>query len=127
MASGTPHGFAFPFRFDAGSGAIATAGGDDTIRQSLAFLLQTELGERVLRRDFGAGLRGLLHEPMNAAFLQLARHQLGRAVTQHEPRVQLVDLKLAAGAGGVLEVELVYVVRQTQQAQALRLSLPTRI
>ena len=127
MSSQSPYGFAFPFRFDEGSGLVATSEGDAHIRESLALLLQTELDERVLRRDHGAGLRGLLHEPMNGAFLQLVRHQVGRAVLQHEPRVRLVDLRVAPGEVGVLEIELIYVIRRTEQTQGLSLSLPTRV
>jgi phage baseplate assembly protein W len=127
MSDQAPFGFAFPFRFDSGSGVVATSDDDEHIRESLAFLLQTELDERVMRREHGAGLLGLLHAPMNTAFLQLVRHQVGRAVLQHEPRVLLVDLRVSPGEEGVLEIDLVYAVRRTQRTQRMTVSLPTRI
>ncbi|MDD9972204.1 MAG: GPW/gp25 family protein [Myxococcales bacterium] len=121
-----PFGFAFPFRVDPGSGAIATSAGDENLRENLHFLLQTELNERVLRREHGAGLRGLLHQPMNDAFLQLAQHQISRAIVQHEQRVQLVELRVRVGdEPGVLEIDVIYTVRRTQQTDAMRLLFPT--
>ncbi len=120
-------GFAFPFRFDSGSGVVSTSEGDIHLRESLAMLLQTELDERVLRREHGAGLRALLHGPMNTAFLQLVRHQVGRAVVEHEPRVRLVDLRVSPGEEGVLDIDVVYQVRRSQRTQRMTITLPTRI
>jgi phage baseplate assembly protein W len=123
-----PHGFALPFSVDPESGTLRTSTGDRNLRHCLALLLQTEIGERVLRRGYGAGLRSMIHEPMNGAFLQLVKHQISQAVIQHEPRVQLLDsIVRPSSTLGELEVEVHYIVRRTQRAQGMRMSLPTRI
>lgn len=111
-------GFAFPFRIDPASGGVARVEGHEKLRDNLLFLLQVELGERVLRREYGAGLRRLIHEPVNAAFLGLIKSQIVRAIAQGEPRIELADLSVRAGLDpGTLEVELLYSIRASQVPQ----------
>lgn len=120
----TPNGFAFPFQIDPVSGRVAQSSGSHKIHDNLLLLLQTELGERVLRRQYGAGLRGLLHEPLGSAFFALIKSQILRAIVEHEPRIELVDLVVAPGAGaGEVEVDLLYVVRATRVPERLGLQL----
>ena len=57
-------GWAFRSRVDA-HGAIALAEYEEDIRQAIRIILDTEPGERVMRPDFGAGLRALVFEPIN--------------------------------------------------------------
>ena len=58
-------GLAFPAAVDASSGAIAMAQYEEDIRQAVRIILDTDPGERVMRPDFGAGLRALVFEPIN--------------------------------------------------------------
>lgn len=117
-------GFAFPFRIDRDSGAVATTSGESKLRDNLLFLLQVELGERVLDRQYGAGLRGLLYEPQNNAFLGLLKSQIIRAISVGEPRIQPADLQVVAGAEpGSVEVRLLYVVKGSQQLRQVQLVL----
>lgn len=113
-------GFGFPFRIDPATGGVAASTGTRKLRDNLRFLLETELGERVLRRDYGGGLRGLVNEPVGTTFFALIKSQLIRAVVQHEPRIELVSLDVRAGAGtGDVEIELHYVERATQTVERL--------
>jgi phage baseplate assembly protein W len=113
-------GFAFPFRIDPASGGVVASTGEKKLRDNLLFVLQAELGERVLRRDYGAGLRGLLQEPTGGAFLALTRSQIVKAITRFEPRVEVVALRVEPGPEpGAIDVDLVYVVRTTQTPERL--------
>ena len=119
-----PSGMAFPFRVDPGTGGVVTSQGPDKLRDNLLFLLQAELGERLLRRDYGAGLRGLVHEPINNPFVGLVKRQIAKAVARFEPRVQIVDLQVGLGAeAGQVEAALIYVVRTTQTTDRLTVTL----
>ena len=58
-------GWAFPPRFAAGGAEVAMATGNDDIEQSLAILLATRRGERVLQDDFGCELGDFLFGEYN--------------------------------------------------------------
>ena len=66
-------GLAFPAGASNAAGAIALAEYEEDMRQAIRIILDTEPGERVMRPDFGAGLRALVFEPINTHTLALAR------------------------------------------------------
>ncbi|MFM2052571.1 MAG: hypothetical protein RL456_608 [Pseudomonadota bacterium] len=106
-------GWAFPVGVDA-AGEIGLAEFEQDIRQAIVIILDTEPGERVMRPDFGAGLRGVLFEPINTATLALVRHRVERALVLWEPRVDQIGVAVRADAPrGVLHVEVRYRVRAT--------------
>ena len=55
-------GFSFPFHIDA-SGRVAWTSGPEKLKENIKHILLTGLGERVMRRDYGGGLRQLVHDP----------------------------------------------------------------
>ena len=82
-------GVAFPVVPDRRRGGLPLRSGADKVRESIELILRTEPGERIMRPDFGCGLRQFLMEPNSAA----TRARLERTVTQaleaYEPRVRL--------------------------------------
>jgi phage baseplate assembly protein W len=107
-------GWAFPLALDPGTAAVALAEYEDDIRQAIRIILDTEPGERVMRPDFGAGLRGLLFEPLNTGTLALARHRVERALVLWEPRIDSISIAVSADAPrGLLRIDLHYRVRRT--------------
>jgi phage baseplate assembly protein W len=133
-----PSGFALPFRIASGGG-VAPQAGVEKLRDNVVHILFTSLGERVMRRDYGAGLRQLVHDPVNDALLSIVQHQVLKAVTQAEPRVDVSAVRVTsqrsgpAGAAGVAAfggeppgeaviVELDFTVRAT--GQPVSLSVP---
>jgi len=106
-------GFAFPVAVDA-TGAVALAEYEDDIAQAIRIILDTEPGERVMRPDFGAGLRGLLFEPLNTHTLALARHRVEQALVLWEPRVDSVEVLVTSDPPrGVMTINVRYRVRRT--------------
>lgn len=101
--------------------------GIDHIRQSIADILTTPLGSRVMRRDYGSLLPELIDQPQNAAtHLQLMAATVD-ALLRWEPRVRPVRVALFYGdtrghAEADLDVELV----GEQGAQNLRVPLHMR-
>jgi len=106
-------GWAFPVAVDA-RGAIALAEYEEDIRQAIRIILDTDPGERVMRPDFGAGLRALLFEPINTGTLALAKHRVEEALILWEPRIDSIGVEVTADPPrGRLEIEVRYRVRRT--------------
>lgn len=106
-------GWAFPVGVDA-TGAIAEAEYETDIDQSVRIILGTEPGERVMRPNFGAGLRGLVFEPINTTTMALAQYRVQMALVQWEPRIDSVSVDVSADpAVGKLQFDISYRIRTT--------------
>jgi hypothetical protein len=106
-------GLAFPVAVD-NMGAVTLAEYEEDIRQAIRIILDTDPGERVMRPDFGAGLRALLFEPINTHTLALARHRVEQALILWEPRIDSITVKVDAHPElGILNISIRYRVRTT--------------
>ena len=88
-------GLSFPPRVGA-DGRLAWSEGEDNVRESIRIILLTEPGERVMREDFGCGLRKFLFEPNTVTTRQLIRERVLRAIALWEPRVKVDDVAVEA-------------------------------
>lgn len=61
----------------------------DLVRQSILLILQTEPGERVMRPDFGCGLRRFLMEPNTPATRAVIAAEIEASLNRWEPRIDL--------------------------------------
>lgn len=133
--SAEPRGFGLPFRID-DEGGVAAEEGPEKIRDNVVHILLTGLGERAMRRDYGAGLRQLLHDPVNDALLSVVQHQVIKAIARGEPRVQVNAVRMGVhregseGGQGVgtlggefpgdaVLAEVEFTIRATQQSVSL--------
>lgn len=106
-------GWSFPAGVDV-DGSIALAEYEEDIRQAIRIILGTDPGERVMRPDFGAGLRALTFEPNNTTTQALARHRVEQALLQWEPRIDDIEVKVEADPpNGRLMIDIHYRVRAT--------------
>jgi phage baseplate assembly protein W len=106
-------GWAFPYQMDA-SGDVHMVEMEEDIRQSVRIILETSPGERVMRPDFGAGLRPLVFEPISAATAALVRHRVEQALIAWEPRIDSITVSVRADPPqGRLMIEIRYRVRST--------------
>ncbi|MGE4323546.1 MAG: GPW/gp25 family protein [Sphingobium sp.] len=73
----------------------------DHLVQSIADILGTPLGSRVMRRDYGSLLFSLIDQPLTAATAMLLRAATAVALRRWEPRltIQRVTLGGDASAG----------------------------
>lgn len=93
-------GFPFPFKVDQ-AGGITFVEGADKLRQNVVQLLLTDIGERVMRRDYGGGVRALVQDPNNDPLRAIVQHQLSKALAAWEPRakVQQITIDPSANSG----------------------------
>ena len=86
-------GWAFPPAFvKTGSvgeerGEAQMIDGVEDIRQSLSIILNTTLGERIMRPDFGCSLEDQVFEAMNASMVSYVENMVKTAILYHEPRI----------------------------------------
>lgn len=100
----------FPPRVDA-NGRLAWSRGEDNVRESIRIILLTEPGERILREEFGCGLRRYLFEPNTVTTRQLIRDRIVQAIGRWEPRVTLQDVMVEADASDATMVNITILFR----------------
>ena len=107
-------GWAYPVAF-APDGDAAMAAADEDIRQAVLVILQTEPGDRVMRPDFGVGLRSLVFEPMNTTTRSLVKHEVQQALIAWEPRIDVTEVTVTADPAGraTLLIQIHYRIRET--------------
>jgi phage baseplate assembly protein W len=114
----------FPLSFD-GRGRTAATADDGHIRDMIEEFLFTNSGERVNRPDFGSGLLQLVFAPNSpelAATLQVTiqaglQRWLGDLIEVQKLEVTSEDSSL--------RVEVVYLIRRTQQEQTAQFTRAT--
>jgi phage baseplate assembly protein W len=89
-------GFLFPPEVDPQSGRIATIGGGDVVEQALRILLRTAPGERLMRPDYGCGLRRYLFEPNTATTRRLIQEEITQSIARYEDRVRVDAVEVTA-------------------------------
>lgn len=108
-------GWAFPPAFSGGGAQVAMVEGEDDIEQSLAILLATRRGERVMQPDFGCDLNEFLFAEITPSLVGQVRDLVAGAILNHEPRIRLeeVDISDARAGEGLLVITVDYTVRAT--------------
>lgn len=94
------------------------------IAQSIADILTTPIGSRVMRRDYGSRLPELVDAPLNPATRQLIAAASAGAIARWEPRVRLKRVQFDSGsAAGALAVRIEAVRLDTPQPQPIALTV----
>jgi hypothetical protein len=100
----------FPLRSDPATGSITMVSGEQIIRQGIEAILDTEPGERVMRPDFGCGLRRYLMEPNTTMTRAGMQRDIEDALTRGEPRIQLTNVAVTPGEDpSLVWIEISYV------------------
>ena len=110
----TGTGWRFPLLPDAGGG-LGYVSGPANVEQSLRILLLTELGQRVMRPNFGSKAPRLLFAPGSLQYLGQLETTVREAIRDWEPRVELDDVQAEADARDPtrIDVRIAYRVRPT--------------
>lgn len=69
-----------------------------SIQQSVADILFTPIGSRVMRRSYGSHLPSLLDQPLNGALVLMLYAAATMAITAWEERISLSDISLEIDA-----------------------------
>lgn len=106
-------GWSFPPTFTANGAELEVTAGAANVHKSVHILLQTGLGERILREDFGCALQRHLFDHLSTRLLENIRMTITNAIRNHEPRVTLerVEIQPDRTDMGLLLISLQYVVK----------------
>ena len=110
-------GWSMPVELDPRTGLVATVEYEPDIRQSILIILETAPGERVMRPNFGCGIHELVFAAVDSTVLQRIKSLVEEALRRCEARIEVLGVTVDedASSEGVLNIELEYRVRKTNQ------------
>ncbi len=119
-------GIAFPPRVGP-DGQWAWSEGPENIREAIRIILQTEAGERLMLRPFGAGLERFLFASNTTATRRLIQERVENALSLWEPRINLRNVSVTADANDarrvVITIEYELIASGTGEQLALAVNL----
>jgi uncharacterized protein len=118
-------GWAFPLE-TAVTGGFDWRSGPALVRQSILIILDTEPGERLMRPDFGCGLRRYLMEPNTPSTRAAIGREIEAGLRAWEPRVLVgsVDVANTDDPSAVL-VSISYTLLRDQSVGIVQVVLAT--
>jgi phage baseplate assembly protein W len=119
-----PIGFPLLFRPDE-QGELSFPSLEASVRQSIEIILRTRPGEQLMHAGFGAGLERMIGQPNTLATRRRIQELVQRALSEWEPRLELVrvDILEVADQPAQVRVEIIYRLRRTGSVQQLGLSM----
>ncbi|WP_447555692.1 GPW/gp25 family protein [Vreelandella sp. EE22] len=97
--------------------------GLEHIRQSIADIITTPIGSRIMRRDYGSLVPELLDRPLSDALLMQVYAATVIAVSRWEPRIQITGTQgsIDATRPGTAAIEL---IGKTPSGEPLSIGIP---
>lgn len=77
------------------SNDIAMLKDEDAVKESIKNLILTDRGERLMQPNIGGNVRAMLFENITPATLKMIENQITTTVELHEPRAELINVKVA--------------------------------
>lgn len=108
-------GFHFPIEVDEVTGRFKMSSGEDNIKESIELILMTAKGERVMRPEFGCGLKQFVYETMDYGVMIQMEHEVKEALERWEPRITDVEVEVSpdTGAENVIQIKISFRARST--------------
>lgn len=91
-------GWKFPVRLTPGGG-LAFSQGEQSVEEGIWIVLDTAKGERQMLPRFGCGIHDLVFAPNNPATRGSVQHLVKDALTEWEPRIDVLDVNVNAAPG----------------------------
>lgn len=114
-------GWSFPIQIGK-SGGIGLAHLTDELEQSIRIILETPVGQRMMRPTFGSRLHELVFQPNDLQTAATAVRYVEEALAMWEPRIQVVDVQVMPeqmSEGGTLMLKIKYEVLHTRDPRTL--------
>jgi phage baseplate assembly protein W len=89
-------GWRFPIRID-GRGGLGWSAAEQDVAEAIWLILSTAKGERQMRPRFGCGIHDEVFAGNNAATHAAVAYQVRAALTEWEPRIDVLDVTVEPG------------------------------
>jgi phage baseplate assembly protein W len=86
-------GWTFPIRINS-RGGFSLSRYEQDVQEALWIILSTARGERQMVPDFGCGIHDYVFAPNNATTQGNLTHAVRQALTQWEPRIDVLDVNV---------------------------------
>ncbi|WP_153448732.1 GPW/gp25 family protein [Vibrio algicola] len=93
--------------------------GINHLKQSIKDILNTPIGSRVMRRDYGSELFKLIDSPLNASGTASIIAATAQAIKKWETRLDVKQIKIASGEPGYIELDITGVYKPNGQSITL--------
>jgi phage baseplate assembly protein W len=109
-------GWSFPIKVNAWGG-LDWSTGADRIQAAIWIILSTSPGERLMLPDFGAGIKDYVFESNSALVRAKLESAITKALTQWEPRIQLVSVQASPSPeqDSLVLININYQIRDTNE------------
>lgn len=97
------------------------------MRESLRLILLTERGERLMREEFGCGLRRYLAEPNTVTTHQQISDSISQSIQSWEPRVVVEGVSVEPDADEPSQVNVTILFRLVATQTVGRLGLSVQL
>lgn len=88
------------------------------LSQSIDDILRTRLGTRIMRENYGTKLYDLLDEPLNGSTFSAIYAEVARAITEWEPRFNIVKVGVDEVSGdGIVSIRILGVYNSDASGQ----------
>lgn len=104
----------------------APLSGVEHIRQSVADILTTPIGSRVMRREYGSLLPDLIDQPLNGATALRAYSATVVALMKWEPRLRVQQVQRLIDPDRPARLLLTITGRRVDTGEAIDLTVPLR-
>jgi phage baseplate assembly protein W len=113
-------GWSFPVCPEA-DGRLKTVAFEEDIAQAIRIILGTDPGERVMRPEFGAGLKAFVFEPVSPSTMQRVETRVEEALVDGEPRIDVIRVSVTTDPAlrNRLLIDIRYRVRATNAVRNL--------
>jgi len=114
-------GLKFPFQFTQRTGGVfvgTSASASEQIshiNESLYQILGTLIGSRVIRRDFGSQIKGIVFEPNDPILDTMFDYMIRHAINDWEPRVIVgpINIDRSFWKEGRIEIDIFFTIIKT--------------
>lgn len=99
--------------------------GNESIRECIWNILLTRPGERLMRPEFGVGLRDFVHHPNNETTRHLMADVIKKGIERWENRIELNSVEVSSDPFELAQVNITlnYSLRNSGQADGLSFNL----
>jgi len=108
-------GWGFPPTFNKDRADVEMTSKEEDIKQSLFIYFHTQLGERIMRQDYGCIIHEHMFDRLDNSIIDVLRFELKQNIGSIEPRISVeeIEVNVVNAKDGKIEVNIRYTVIAT--------------